>query len=447
MTCLIRATIALYIGDGLRCIALAQQTLELLPETDQVWRLSARVHTIRNHFVSGDVRETSIGWVEEVVASVCRSRDFLDALGGIIMLARLQTMQGRLRQAAATFERAMLLIPEKQVLERIAGNAVYYFLLGEIHYEWNDLVEAEHLITQGMRLTCGDLLIDARSLIAGYTILARLQRAIGEDGRALEALDAFITIARERHFVPWMINRITALRAHFELAQGNLTGAIRWAEECGLNTEDQDLSYLYEREYLTLARVRIAQGRKDSKKDFLRESLQLLVRLQQEAENCARMGSVLEILILRVLALHSLDQQQQALHVLGQAVALAQPEGYIRLFVDEGKVMGRLLMQLQATDRSAQGYLQTLLAAYEANDLAPVEVTHLRPLQPLIDPLSERELEILRLLAGGASNAAIAEQLIVATSTVKRHVSNILSKLAVNNRTEAVARARELQIL
>jgi LuxR family maltose regulon positive regulatory protein len=202
-----------------------------------------------------------------------------------------------------------------------------------------------------------------------------------------------------------------------------------------------------------LVRVRIAQGRYGSTRGLQQESLQLLDRLQQEAETCARMGSVLEILILRALALDVLGEQQQALSVLKQAVTRAEPEGYVRVFADEGKAMERLLARLQATGYRAQGYLQTLLAACEPGSPAPaqlalpVKTVHPKPVQLLVDPLSARELEVLRLLVRGASNAAIAQQLVVATSTIKRHMSNIFSKLAVSNRTEAVARARELEIL
>jgi LuxR family maltose regulon positive regulatory protein len=453
MAAILRAILALYIGDGSRSIALAQQALDLLPETEQILRLSARVHTIRAHFLSGDVRQASIDWVAEVVTSVCRSGDFLNALGSILMLARLQMMQGRLRLAAATCAKATQLTPEQQVFEGIAGNAVYYFILGEIRYEQNDLVESERLITQGMRLTRETLLIDARSLVLGYTTLARLQQILGKHGQALETLDAFITLAREHHFVTWLIDRAAALRAQIELAQGNLAAATRWAQESGLTTDDQDLPYLREREYVALLRVSIAQGRKDPESALLQGTLQLLDRLQQEAESLARMSSILEFLILRALLLDVLGEQQQAIPILEQAVTLAEPEGYVRPFADEGKAMGRLLTQLQARGHSAQRYLQTLLAACRPVDQASAELTlppkkgSPRLTQPLIDPLSERELEVLHLLAEGASNAAIAEQLVIATSTVKRHMSNIFAKLAVNNRVQAVARARELAIL
>jgi len=374
-------------------------------------------------------------------------------LSCIVLLARLQIMQGRLRQAAMTCEKATQLIPEQQVFEEIVGNASYYFWLGELHYEQNNLIEAERMITRGMRLIHGELLVDVRTFVVGYTTMARLQQALGEHKLALETLDAFVTLARERHFVSWVIDPVVAIRAQIELAQGNLVGAVRWTEESGLTTDAQDISYLDECRYLILARVRIAQGRNGCQGSLLQGTLQLLNRLQQEAEKVARMSSVLEILILRALLLDVLGEQQQALDVLAQAVTLAEPEGYVRLFADEGKAMGYLLKRLQATGHDAQSYLQTLLAACQSGDLAsaelslPVKKVPPKLLQPLIDPLSERELEVLRLLAEGASNAAIAEQLIVATGTVKRHMSNIFSKLAVSNRTQAVARARELAIL
>lgn len=453
MAAVLRATLALYRGEGPLCITLAQQALDLLPETEQIWRLPARVHLIRMHLLSGDVRQTSIDWVAEVVASACRSGDFLTALSSIVMLARLQIMQGHLRQAATTCGKATHLIPEQEVFEAIAGNAAYYFLMAELRYEHNDLFEAEQLMTQGMPLINEALLIDARSLIVGYTTQARLQQALGKHSQALETLDTFISLARERHFATWMIDRIDALRAQIELAQGNLAAAVHWAEQNSWLTEDQDQSYSHEREYLTLVRVYIAQRRHNSKNDLIHEAIHLLDCLQQEAEKYDRMGSVLEILILRVLLSDVLGEQQQVMSILKRAVTLAEPEGYVRIFVDEGKEMKRLLTQLQARDHSAQGYLQTLLAAYESSSPAPAELAlsmetaHTEPVQSLVDPLSARELEVLRLLAKGASNAAIAEQLVLATSTVKRHMSNMFLKLAVSNRTEAVARARELKIL
>jgi len=176
----------------------------------------------------------------------------------------------------------------------------------------------------------------------------------------------------------------------------------------------------------------------------------LLERLLHDAEAKWRMNSVLEILILRALALCTQGDRTAALTALERALMVAEPESYIRIFVDEGEPMLALLSKLLATGRRASAYLQRLLAAgdqqsgYGASPIPAPLQAHSKPPQSLIDPLSERELEVLHLVAEGASNHEIAEQLVVAVSTVKRHVSNIFSKLVVTSRTQAVARAREI---
>jgi LuxR family maltose regulon positive regulatory protein len=209
----------------------------------------------------------------------------------------------------------------------------------------------------------------------------------------------------------------------------------------------EELSHLREPAYLTLVRVQLATGRTD-------EALQLLQRLQQAAESGGRRGSVIELWMLQALALQVQGNLAQAMLTLTRALSLAEPQGYMRLFLDEGPAMAALLAallqahqkgQLAASPPVSAHYLHRLLAAFgpPAVDRPPAE----RPRVPLADPLSEREVQVLRLLALGASNAEIAERLVVATSTVKYHVKNILAKLAVANRTQAAARARELGLL
>jgi LuxR family maltose regulon positive regulatory protein len=253
--------------------------------------------------------------------------------------------------------------------------------------------------------------------------------------------------------MPYLIAQGAAIQAHIALAQGNIRAAIHWADGCSLSIND-DPSYLYEREYLTLARVRIEQGRVDSSGAFVEDALVLLERLLADAQSKARIHSVIEILVLKALALQEHGDLPVALNALKLALTLAQPEGYIRIFLYEGEPIVKLLSQVKKADSGQQEYAHALLAhsqhAKVARDLTPPTSSQdkARSMQStLVDPLSERELEVLCLIAVGASNEEIAEQLVIAVGTTKRHVSNILAKLTVMNRTQAVSRARELGLL
>jgi LuxR family maltose regulon positive regulatory protein len=235
------------------------------------------------------------------------------------------------------------------------------------------------------------------------------------------------------------------VRAHLELAQGNLPATLHWAGQSGLSPDDAELPYPREREYLVLARTYIAQGREDPARPFLPDALSLLDRLLKDAESKARMGSALEILILRSLALDARGDHKEALAVLERALVLAEPEGYIRLFVDEGAPMLALLQQ--ASRRGIiPNYVTTLLAAFGE----PIDQAATRPASyagSLIEPLTEREREVLRLLLEGASNREIARRLVLSINTVKRHIYNICGKLGVQSRMQAVVRARTLNLL
>jgi LuxR family maltose regulon positive regulatory protein len=254
-------------------------------------------------------------------------------------------------------------------------------------------------------------------------------------------MEEFVRLAQTRQFVPAQLAAAEAVRARLALMQGHLAAAVRWAEASGLSAED-DPSYPREREYLTFARVRIAQGRRELAGPFLAEALRLLERLQGDAEAKARLDSLLEILVLRALALFAVEaHRRHALTALERALLLGKQEGYIRLFVDEGEPMVALLHQADARG-IAPDYVVTLLSAFgEQTGAAPSRAF------PLVEPLTERELAVLRLLVRGLSNAEIARELIITVGTVKRHVNSIYGKLGVQSRTQAVARAQALHFL
>jgi LuxR family maltose regulon positive regulatory protein len=234
-----------------------------------------------------------------------------------------------------------------------------------------------------------------------------------------------------------------AMRARVWVLQGRLPEALSWVRERGLSVDDA-LTFLGEFEHITLARVLIASHKSGQVEGALDDALGLLDRLLQAAEAGGRMGSVIEILVLQALAYETLADIPSALTALARALALAEPEGYVRIFVDEGRPMARLLSEA-ATRGMMPDYTGKLLAAF-GPEMLPPSADSLQPVAE-VDPLSPRELELLRLVAQGLSNQEIGERLFLALDTVKGHNRRIFAKLQVQRRTEAVARARELGLI
>jgi LuxR family transcriptional regulator, maltose regulon positive regulatory protein len=245
------------------------------------------------------------------------------------------------------------------------------------------------------------------------------------------------------------MNPIPALRARLALAHGEVAEAARWAMERGLGADDQP-SYPREREYLVLARVLLAE-------QAPQRALELLERLHARAVAQGRTGSVIEIQALRALALDAGGDRAGALAALAEALALGAPEGYLRVFVDEGPPMAALVRELLVGRRqerpaavaAPREYPTRLVEAFEQAGL-PIRppVSRGGVIVPgLVEPLTARELEVLQLLAAGAPNRAIAEELVVTLDTVKSHLTHIFDKLGAANRTQAVSRARDLGLL
>ena len=240
-------------------------------------------------------------------------------------------------------------------------------------------------------------------------------------------------------FVP-DVRPIAALKARVWLAQGRLADAVAWARERGLSAED-DLSYLREFEHLTLARVLLARDASDRARRSVHEALDLLARLLAAAEAGGRTGSVIEILVLQALAHRARGDLPAALAALERALTLAEPEGYVRVFVDEGPPMAALLAA------AAQRGIAPQLCPPARGGLRARPRTAPPANRDLVEPLSERELDVLRLLGTDLDGPEIARELMVSLNTMRTHTKNIYSKLGVNNRRAAVRRAEELQLL
>ena len=464
-------------GDLARCVDVSRQALELLPETETApsqLRQMAVVNASRAFLVNGNVSPTSEQVVASAVELVRGSINRWALLMCMTNLARLRALAGRLRQAATTYDEAAQVAPGPGELRAMVGSAAYYFGRGDLLREWNDLVAAEDSLRSGMELVQGSLTVDADVLTLGYISMARLQQARGEQSSATQTLETFEEVARRRNIIDQLIVRGSAARAHLALIQGDFERARHWGDTSGLHSDD-DLGFAREPEYLVLARLWIVQGRSNATAPYLNDALRLLDRLLLAAEAGGRVGSMIEILILRALVRHAQSEPHHALADLQRALALAAPEGYVRVFVDEGAPMAALLERLKAegapfgqrmngADTPSLAYVNTLLAAFPARaqgddePITPHPAREGHPVHPLpkgrpfslhppVEPLTEREREVLRLLAAGYSNQAIADELILAMGTVKRHVNNIMTKLQAQSRLQAVARARELELV
>jgi LuxR family transcriptional regulator, maltose regulon positive regulatory protein len=268
--------------------------------------------------------------------------------------------------------------------------------------------------------------------------LARVREAEGDLDGALELLDE-----AERRYVSDFfpnVRPISALRTRMWIRQGRLAEALGWARERGLSVDD-DLSYLREFEHFTLARILLAQyAAAEQEARSLDEATELLKRLLKAAEEGTRMGSVIEILVLQALASQMRGDSPAAVASLQRALTLSEPEGYVRIFIDEGRPMATLL-RAAAKQAIAPNYVRQLLAAVDkTREPAPIQ-------QGLIEPLSERELDVLRLLGGDLDGPEIARELVVSLNTVRTHTKNIYAKLGINNRRAAVRRAQELDLM
>ena len=440
-----RAALAAFSGDIMRGISLARQGLELLPEKELLPRAGALATIIRAYLVSGDVTPAAEHEVAAALAFIRTSANLFSTVSSMTLLARLHVLQGRLRQAAITFAQVVQAVPQPEILQTMFSSLFYYFGLGDLLRERNEFDAAERYLVQGMLIVKEAVAVEPLAAILGYTALARLQQAQGNSREARATLDALVQMTERRHFPPHLLTQVAAARARLDLAQGNLAAAILWAETSGLSAEDEELPYPRESEYLVLARVRIEQGREDPAAPFLQDVLHLLDRLLQNAEAKARLNSVLEILVLRALALQAQGDHTSALSTLEQALVLAAPQGYIRLFVDEGEPMLALLRQAYARS-VVPHYAATLLSAFGGQHA--LDLPSSSPLtDSLAEALTEREGEVLRLLLEGASNREIARRLVLSINTVKRHVYNLCGKLGVQSRAQAIVRARNLNLL
>jgi LuxR family maltose regulon positive regulatory protein len=363
---------------------------------------------------------------------------------GIYQLGQVQRAQGRLDAAAETYQKT-LDIPAVSGPPPAPPAGPAYVGLGELAYQRNELDSALRQVTEGIAL-CRQFLYPA-PLGIGLVTLAWIRQAQGDPVGALEAMDEAGRAALGPA-VTGLLNPVPAQRARLLLAQGDVAAAARWVRERGLGPGDEP-GYSRESEYLVLARVLLAQDRPA-------QALMLLERMLAAATGQGRTGSIIEIGALRALALAACGDQDAAVDALARALDLGCPQGYVRVFADEGAPMAALLARLAAAQKAGSaaargvppGCLAKVLRAFGGqDDLQGARRGGTMAVPGLVEQLTARELEVLVLLAAGLPNPRIAEQLVVTLDTVKKHVSHLLDKLGAANRTEAVTRARQLSLI
>jgi LuxR family transcriptional regulator, maltose regulon positive regulatory protein len=430
---LYRAGQALARGDAPGTVRHAQRAIELARDEDHLCRASAEALLGLVYWGSGDLEAGHRGY-SACVEGLRRAGHIADTFGCSIALADIRSTQGRLGEALRTFEQALQLAGE-QGGSVLRGTADMYVGMSEIACERDDLHGARQLLLRSQEL--GEHTGLPQNRYRWRVAMARVAQAEGNLAGALGLLDE-----AERHYVSDFfpnVRPVPALRARVWIAQGRASEALGWAREQGLSVDD-DLSYLRELEHITLARLLLARDQGEGAERSAHEAARLLERLLLAAEAGGRTGRVIEILVLRALAHQALGDIPAALGFLDRAVTLAEPEGYVRVFADEGPPMASLL-RAAAKQGTRRDYARRLLAAVsETERHGPVR-------QALIEPLSERELDVLRLLGSELDGPAIARELMVSLNTMRTHTKNIYAKLAVTNRRAAVRRAAELDLL
>ena len=420
------------IGENLKQSNLA---LELLPEEEQFFRSAiSRVLANVTYASSGDI-PSSIQMFRENIRR-CHAAGNITIAGALMSeLGELRMIQGRLREAKKTYEQAI-----EQTVDAggtrmpVAGLAMIG--MGNLLREWNELKSGETLLTEGIELVRN---LGVIGTLDGYIALARTKQAQGRSREAQEVMETVHKIATRFDASDLDDLMVDLYRARLWLLQDQVEAAERWHSEWMARREksDETIPYvLHELDQILHARILLARGKWEN-------CLKIARQLQKDAAKLDRQGVVLETLVLQCLAFWGKGEKEQSLRTLEMALSLAEPEEYLRIFLDEGEAMAQLLY-LAAERKIHQEYVGRILSAFPPT--RPAQQT-VGTGEQLIEPLSQRELEVLQLLAQGSSNKDVARQLFISLPTVKWHTSNIYGKLGVRNRTAAVAKARSLGLL
>jgi LuxR family maltose regulon positive regulatory protein len=440
-----RAALALVSGDPPRTVHHAEMALGLAAEDDHLSIASASALLGLAAWTDGELAAAHRGY-RAATEHLERAGHIADVLGCSITLADLEITQGRLHDARRTFEHALALASGAP----LRGIADMYVGLSRVSWEQGDLAAAAAYLRKADEV--GDPAGLPQNPYRWRVMMAHLRQAQGDATTAIELLDE-----AERVYVGDFapnVRPIASIRARLLAASGDLTRAVAWAREGGIAAGDE-LTYLGEYDHLTLARVLLAEHAATASDSVLADVTMLLAGILTAAEHGGRTGTVIETLALQALAEGAAAKIDSATDALARALQLAESEGFVRVFVDEGPPMRELLEDL-VRHRPGSTFAQHLLHAFASSTAgteasvgqraaAEAGTADISP-QALVDPLSSREIDVLRLLGSDLGGPDIARQLHVSLSTVRTHTQRIYAKLGVNNRRAAVRRAHQLDL-
>ena len=429
---LYRAALALSTGDLDATVAHARRALSLAPPDDALARAAGGALAGLASWAAGDLRGAHAAYAQSVAGLT--SVGFLaDVLGCTITLGDIERVQGQLAAALRTYRHALDLTAPAPGTAPLRGTADMHVGMAGVLLERNDLAGARDELAASAGLGRHNGL--PQNAYRWRVVTARLREAEGDLDGALALLDEAERVY-DGDYAP-NVQSVPAMRARLRIRRGELALAGQWAEERQLSAAD-DAVYLREYEHLTLVRLLLARHRVEPRARELSNALSLTDRLLAAAEGGGRRAIVIEALMLQALGHDTGRDQSAALDALRRAVTLAEPEGYVRLLIDEGPPIVTLLKALRKHP-AAPGYVNRLIA--QVRGPGPSNR------QQLVEPLTGRELDVLRLLGGDLDGPDIARELSVSLNTLRSHTKNIYAKLGVTSRRAAVRQARDLNLI
>jgi LuxR family maltose regulon positive regulatory protein len=421
-------------GKPEHALAVGHEALSLLPQENVDIRAYATNALGVAYYYLGNMPR-AVQTLAEGGTLARKAGNLFPTIAAAAYQAEALVCQGELRQAAHVLQQALdrAQIPSQAAPSWMPAASYVCVGFGNLLYEWNRLEQAEHYLREAIEL--GQELAFGSAPWSAYQTLARIKLMQGDQKGAREMIMMSQHYGRI-HSLPIPRRLIEATQARAWLALGQLEEAERWARSY-VADDSPSPGLVQEFENITLARLSLLQGKPG-------EASALLNQIRAAAVANGHKGRVIEILVLTALAQYDSDEKKVALETLHAALKMGEPEGYVRTFVDEGQPMAALLYEALAQGIKLD-YVGMLLAAFPVNNtISSSSPNRSEAPQQLIEPLSERELEVLQLMASGASNQGIAEAMVIALTTAKKHVSNIIRKLGVNNRTQAVTKGRNL---